>query len=79
MESAPGAEAVIDGIKVDYFYGCGYFGFQGHQELIKAACEATRRCGPGSATSRLGYGNNPVLCEVEKNAAKFFGTEEALY
>ena len=79
MESAPGARAVINGKEVDYFCGCGYFGFQGRQEIIQAACHATCKYGLGSATSRQGYGNNPALLEVEKNAARFFGTEEALY
>lgn len=79
MESAPGARAIIDGKQIDYFCGCGYFGFQGRRELIEAACRATCQYGLGSATSRLGYGNNPALLEVEKNAARFFGTQEALY
>ena len=79
MESAPGAKAVIDGKEVDYFCGCGYFGFQGRQDLIQAACQATCKYGLGSATSRQGYGNNPALLQVEKNAASFFGTEQALY
>ena len=59
--------------------GCGYFGLQGHPELIEAACQAVRKYGLGSATSRLGYGNNQLLLAVEKNAAKFFETESALY
>ena len=79
MESAPGARTVIDGKEVDYFCGCGYLGFQGRRELVEAACQATVKYGLGSATSRRGYGNNQALLDVEKNAARFFGTEEALY
>lgn len=79
MESAPGARTVIDGREVDYFCGCGYYGFQGRAELLAAACEATSRYGLGSATSRQGLGNNPVLLDVEQKAATFFGTENALY
>jgi len=79
MESAPGARAVINGKEVDYFCGCGYYGLQAHPELIKAACEAVKKYGIGSATSRSGYGNNPVLLEVEEKASQFFGTESALY
>ena len=70
MESAPGARTVIDGKEVDYFCGCGYFGFQGRRELIEAACQATCKYGLGSATSRRGYGNNPALLDVEKNVDK---------
>ncbi len=79
MESAPGARTVINGKEVDYFCGCGYFGFQGRKELIEAACQAACKYGLGSATSRMGCGNNPVLLEVEKNAAQFFESEDALY
>ncbi len=79
MESAPGARTIIDGKEVDYFCGCGYLGFHGRQELIDAACQAVAKYGLGSATSRSGCGNNPVLLSVEANAAKFFETETALY
>lgn len=79
MESAPGPVTVINGRKVDYFCGTGYFGLHGHPELIKAACEATRKYGIGSGTSRSGYGNNPALIEVEERAANFFEKESALY
>jgi len=50
--------------------GCGYFALQGHPELIKAACEAAKKYGIASTTSRSGYGNNPVLLDVEKNKYK---------
>jgi len=79
MESAPGPRAFINGKEVDYFCGCGYFCLQSHPEVIKVAIEAVKKYGIGSATSRSGYGNNPLLLEVEKNASKFFGTESSFY
>jgi len=79
MQSPPGARTVIDGREVDYFCGCGYYGLQGHPEIIDAACKAVRQYGMGSATARSGLGNNPVLLDVERNAAKFLGAESALY
>jgi len=79
MESAPGPKTVIDGRAVLYFCGTGYFAFQGHPEIVKAACEAVQKYGIGTATSRSGYGNNPVLLEVEERAARFFESESALY
>jgi glycine C-acetyltransferase/8-amino-7-oxononanoate synthase len=79
MQSPPGARTVIDGREVDYFCGCGYYGLQGHPQLVEAACEAVRKYGLGSATSRRGYGDNPVLLEVEARAAEFFAAESALY
>lgn len=59
MESPPGARTIIDGKEVDYFCGCGYFALQSHPEIIRAACEAVKKFGVSSATSRSGYGNNP--------------------
>lgn len=79
MKSAPGAKTIVNGKKVDYFCGCGYFALQGHPELIKAACEAAKKYGIASTTSRSGYGNNPVLLDVEKKAAEFFQVESVLY
>jgi 8-amino-7-oxononanoate synthase len=79
MEGPPGARVVVNGKEVDYFCGTGYFGLQGHPELVRAACNSVQKYGIGSATSRFGYGDNPVLLEVEERAATFFGTERALY
>jgi len=79
MESAPGARTIVNGKEVDYFCGTGYLGLQGHHELIEASCEAVKKYGIGSATSRFGYGDNPVLLDVEEKASVFFGRESALY
>ncbi len=79
MESAPGAETIIDGRTYLYFCGTGYLGLQGHRDLIAAACEATQRYGLGTATTRAGFGNSPAVVEVERRAAAFFGSEEAFY
>ena len=79
MNSAPNGKTIIDGREMDYFCGTGYFGLQGHPDVIKAACDAAEHYGLGSATSRLGYGDNPVLLDVETKAAEFFEQEAALY
>ncbi len=79
MESAPGAEVIINGRRCIYFGGTGYFGLQGNAELIKAGIEAFKQYGLHIATSRTGFGNNPVLLNVEKKIASFFGTEDAVY
>lgn len=79
MESAPGPETVIDGVKYLYFAGTGYFGLHGHPDVIDAGCEALRRFGVHTATSRAGFGNSPLLLDVERKAAEFFGTEAAFY
>lgn len=79
MHSPPGPETVIDGRKYLYFGGTGYLGLQGRREVIEAACEAVRRYGLGSATSRSGWGDTPPVLDVETGAARLFGTEAAFY
>ena len=79
MQSAPGAETVVDGRRYLYFAGTSYLGLAGHPEVIEAACKAVRLYGVHTATSRAGFGNNPPTLEVEQRAAEFFGTDAAFY
>ena len=79
MESPPGAETVIDGRRRLYFGGCGYFGLQGHPDLIRAGVEAFRRFGTHGAATRAGFGNNAVLETVEARLREYFGTADAVY
>ncbi len=79
MEGPPGALTRIDGKEYLYFGGTGYLGLAGHAEVIQAACEALRRYGIHTSTSRSGYGNNSLTLEVERLAAEFFGTAGAFY
>jgi 8-amino-7-oxononanoate synthase len=79
MESAPGPVTLIDGRRYFYFAGTGYLGLAGNEEVIEAACQAVRRYGVHTATSRSGFGHNPLTLEVERRAADFFGTEGAFY
>jgi 7-keto-8-aminopelargonate synthetase-like enzyme len=79
MQSAPGPETVIDGRRYLYFGGTGYLGLAGHPEVLEAACEAVRRYGLHTATSRSGFGTSPPTLEVERRAAEFFGREAAFY
>lgn len=79
LHSPPGPEVIIDGRRYLYFGGTSYLGLAGHPEVIEAACEATRRYGIHTATSRAGFGNNPPTLAVERLAAEFFGVEDAFY
>ena len=79
MESAPGPEVVQDGARFLYFGGTGYLGLASHPEVIEAGCDALRRFGLHSATSRSLFGTNPPLVEAERRAAEFFGTQDAFY
>ena len=79
MESVPGVVTIVDGKPYLYFVGTSYYCLHGHPELIRAADEALHKYGLGSATARDGFGNNPVLLDVEKKVAAFFGTEDTAY
>jgi len=79
MQSAPGAETILDGRRYLYFAGTGYLGLQGHPEVLRAAAEAVYQYGLSSATSRNGFGNNPPTMDVEGRAANYFGQEAAFY
>jgi 8-amino-7-oxononanoate synthase len=79
MESPPGPLTQIDGRRYAYFAGTGYLGLAAHPEVIAAACEAVQRYGVHTATSRGGFGHNPLTLQVERLAAAFFGTEDAFY
>lgn len=79
MQSAPGPETVIDGERYLYFAGTSYLGLAAHPEVIEAGCDAMRRYGVHTATTRSRFGTNPPVLEVERRAAEFFGTEDAFY
>jgi 8-amino-7-oxononanoate synthase len=79
MESPPGPETVIDGVRYLYFAGTSYHGLHGHPEVIEAGCGALRKFGVHTATSRAGFGNSPLVLAVERSAAEFFGAEAAFY
>ena len=79
MQSAPGPETTVDGRQYLYFCGTGYLGLHGHPDLIQAACDATKKYGLGTATSRAGYGSAPPIVEVEELSARFWDCADAFY
>ncbi len=79
MEGPPGPETVLNGKRVLYFGGTGYFALHGHPEVIEAGVAAFRKYGVHPATSRTGFGNCPVQIDLERAIAEFFGTEDAIH
>ncbi len=79
MDSGPGPETVINGKRCLYFGGTGYFGFQTHPEILKAAHKSLEDFGTCTATSRNVFGTSPLYLEVEKRASQFFATEDSIY
>jgi len=79
MEGPAGPEVQFQGRSYLYFAGTGYFSLQSDARLTKAADEASRTYGTGSATSRNLAGTTPLLLDIEKRIAGYFGTEDAAF
>jgi len=79
MDSAPGAKTQFNGAEHLYFGGTGYFGLHNDTELLDAAKLALDQYGTHSATTRAGYGNSAQVQTLEREAAAYFGTEDAVY
>jgi 7-keto-8-aminopelargonate synthetase-like enzyme len=79
MGSPPGAETVLEGRRYLYFGGTGYFGLHSHPAVVRAGVRAFDKYGTHGATTRAGFGSNPILLEVEARLCGFFGEDEAAY
>jgi len=79
MHSAPGPRVVIDHQTYVYFGGTSYLGLHANAELIEVACDAIRRYGLHTATSRRGFGNSPPVLATEQAAAQWFSHNDAFY
>lgn len=79
MQSPPGPTVVINSRPYLYFAGTGYLGLQSAAEVIEAAERAVHQYGIHTATSRTGCGSSPPVLEVERLAAQYLGTDDALY
>ncbi len=78
METPQGAVIELDGQKVVNFCSNDYLGLASDPRLANAARAAALRWGTGSGSSRLIAGNLRVLCDLERELARFKGTEAAL-
>ncbi len=78
VESGPSPEIVIDGRTVLGLCSNNYLGLADDPRLARAAIEATTRYGCGSGASRLISGNVAIHDELERELARWKGTEAAL-
>ncbi|MFQ3592903.1 MAG: 8-amino-7-oxononanoate synthase [Gemmataceae bacterium] len=78
LESGQGAELRWN--KCDYvnFSSNDYLGYATDERLAHAACRAARRYGSGAGASPLVSGYHPVLQRLERDLARWEGTEAAL-
>jgi 8-amino-7-oxononanoate synthase len=79
IESAFGAEIVIDGRSYVNFAGSSYLGLAGRPEILKAGVEALRTCGSGYQLARQYGVVTRGHWDAEREAAAYFGSEAALY
>lgn len=78
LDSAQKPVAVIDGKKVVNLASNNYLGLADNPEVKKAAVEATKKYGVGSAAVRTIIGTMKLHVELEKKFARFKNTEAAI-
>jgi 8-amino-7-oxononanoate synthase len=76
--SAQTARIYADGGELINFASNDYLGLANHPEVVNAAAESMRRFGFGSGASRLLGGGSILHDELEREIARFKGTEAAL-
>jgi 8-amino-7-oxononanoate synthase len=79
LESAVGAEIVLDGKRYVNFAGSSYLGLSANQEIIEAGVAMLRISGCGAQLARHYQIATRAHQEAESEAAKFFDTQSALY
>jgi 8-amino-7-oxononanoate synthase len=78
IESAQGGRIRLHGREVVNFGSNDYLGLAGDPRLARAAAAAARRYGTGSGASPLVSGYLPPLRALEREVARWEGTESAL-
>ena len=69
---------VMRGGKLLIAWACNeYLNLSQHEDIKKAAMEATGKWGGGAGASRLVTGNHPLFAELEEKLAKLKGAEAA--
>ena len=66
------------GRRLIYFGGCDYFRLASHHEVLRAGQQGLENFGLNVSASRRTTGNHPLYEELERDIAKFFGTESAV-
>jgi 8-amino-7-oxononanoate synthase len=79
LESAVGAEIVVDGQRYINFAGSSYLGLSGRPETVAAGVAALRESGSGYQFPRHHGIATRAHQDVESEAAAFFATQAAIY
>jgi 8-amino-7-oxononanoate synthase len=78
VETAQGAEVVVDGKRYLNFCSNDYLGLANHPNVVKAFQNATNEFGVGSGASHLVCGHSRLHHELEEKLAEFTGRPRAL-
>jgi len=77
-EEVRGRTARVGGREVVSFTSFDYLGLAGHPDVTRAAKDAIDRFGCSASASRMVGGNNTILDELDRELARFLGTERAV-
>jgi 8-amino-7-oxononanoate synthase len=78
LESAQGAEVIVDGKSYLNFCSNDYLGLANHPEVVSAFQQATNDFGVGSGASHLVCGHSTLHHQLEEQLADFTGRDRAL-
>jgi 8-amino-7-oxononanoate synthase len=77
-EGVTGSEAIVDGRTLVNFANYNYLGLSGDPDVTRAAQDAVERWGSSVSASRVVSGERPVHRELEREIARFVGTDDAI-
>ncbi len=78
IESAQGAEIIVNGKEVLNFCANNYLGLSSHPRVIEAAHEAIEHRGYGMSSVRFICGTQDIHKELERKLSDFLGTEDTI-
>ena len=77
-DGVSGATASVGGRELVNFANYNYLGLSGHADVTRAAQEAAEQYGTSVSASRIASGERPLHAELERELARFVGSESAL-
>ena len=78
IESAQGAEIIVNGKKVLNFCANNYLGLSSHPKVIEASKKAIDQRGYGMSSVRFICGTQDIHKELEQKISAFLGTEDTI-
>jgi 8-amino-7-oxononanoate synthase len=77
-QGVTGSEAVVGGRTLVNFANYNYVGLSGDPDVTRAAQDAVARWGSSVSASRVVSGERPVHRELEREIARFIGTDDSI-